>query len=140
MVLAAPAMVAPAPAPVAAVEAEARAGHAATPHVAAKGLHVTLLAIPAPARAPAPRFTSAKAMVCLRAEVEIFTSHNKSGSCVTCSHCLFVFPFFGCGFLFSFHFYSRDEPSLPPPIFHLFSFHKHLFFCYLFPYSILSFY
>ncbi len=62
-VLAAPAMVALAP--VAAVEAEARAGHAATPHVAAEGLHVPGVQSLAPA--PAPRFTLTEATVCLRA-------------------------------------------------------------------------
>lgn len=40
--------------------AKARVGH-----VAAEGLHVTLLAVPAPVPAPAPRSTVTKAMVCL---------------------------------------------------------------------------
>lgn len=141
MVLAAPAMVALAPVAAVEAEAEARAGHAATPLVAAKGLHVTLLAIPA--RAPAPRFTLTKATVCLRAEGEIFTSLNKSGSsCVTCLHCLFVLPFFfGCSFLFSFHFHSRDESGLAPSFFYFSSLILFFFFAnHLFPFSILSFY
>lgn len=45
--------------------AEARVRRAATPHVAAEGLHVPGVQslAPAPALAPAPRFTSAKAVV-----------------------------------------------------------------------------
>lgn len=92
MGLAAPAMVVPAL--VAAVEAEARAGHAATLHVAAKGLHVTPPAIPA--RAHAPRFTLTKAMVCLRAGWEIFTSHYEFCILTTDHLVLLVYTVFLC--------------------------------------------
>lgn len=63
-------------APALVAAAEARAGHAATPLAAAKGLHVTLPAIHA--LALAPRFIFIKAMVCLRARDEIVTLLNKS--------------------------------------------------------------
>lgn len=84
--------------PVAAAAAEARAGHAATPPDAAEGLHVTLPGAPAPALAPAPRFILPKAMVCLGAGEETFTSFTKSCILNTdhlmCLHCLvcFLFP------------------------------------------------
>lgn len=106
MVLAAPAMVVPA----LVVAAEARAGHAATLLVAAKALHATLLGVPAPVLALAPRFT-----LTMCPEPERKSSHCSTNpvytswiiSIVTCLHCLCVFPtlppiFFCRSFYFSF--------------------------------------
>lgn len=112
-VLAAPAMVAPA----LGAAAEARAGHAATPLVAAKGLRITLPAVLVPALAP--RFTFTKVMVCLRAGEEIFPLLNKScklsmDNLVLCSLGVFSYsPTFLLQFsFFSLHFCRADESGL----------------------------
>lgn len=146
MVLAAPAMVVPA----LVVAAEARAGHAATLLVAAKALHATLLGVPAPVLALAPRFT-----LTMCPEPERKSSHCSTNpvytswiiSIVTCLHCLCVFPtlppiFFVAVFIF--HFYRWDKSSLCSwpclTLSSLFPSHQHCFSAnHLCPFSLLFF-
>lgn len=78
------------PALVAAAEAEARASPVATLPAVAEGPRATPPGAPVPALAPAPRLNQSE--TCLRATMEIFTSHNKPCVLVTGHLMCYLFP------------------------------------------------